>query len=143
MKYVGLLFWKDFIELKASLKEKKDYKGFISSLLLVLIVYGVFIFVFNAFAQMYTQTDFGDVANRVYRVKELFTLVFTAIFIVNVIVGVKRLTGQLMDSRNNNIWASRLWTSVLSMLETNRGNSASICLRFSLITLPTFLYSLK
>ena len=104
MKYVGLLFWKDFIELKASLKEKKDYKGFISSLLLVLIVYGVFIFVFNAFAQMYTQTDFGDVANRVYRVKELFTLGFTAIFIVNVIVGVKRLTGQLMDSRNNNIW---------------------------------------
>lgn len=104
MKYVGLLFWKDFIELKASLKEKKDYKGFISSFLLVLIVYGVFIFVFNAFAQMYTQTDFGDITNRVYRVKELFTLGFTAIFIVNVIVGVKRLTGQLMDSRNNNIW---------------------------------------
>ena len=104
MKYVGLLFWKDFIELKASLKEKKDYRGFISSFLLVLIVYGVFIFVFNAFAQMYTQTDFGDIANRAYRVKELFTLGFTAIFIVNVIVGVKRLTGQLMDSRNNNIW---------------------------------------
>jgi ABC-2 type transport system permease protein len=104
MKYVGLLFWKDFIELRASLKEKKDYRGFISSFLLVLIVYGVFIFVFNAFAQMYTQTDFGDIANRAYRVKELFTLGFTAIFIVNVIVGVKRLTGQLMDSRNNNIW---------------------------------------
>ncbi len=104
MKHVGLLFQKDYIEFKASLKERKDIKGLISSFLLVVLVYGVFIFVFNNFAHIYTQTDFGNIAARGDRIQELFTLGFTVIFIVNVIVGVKRLTSQLMDSKNNNIW---------------------------------------
>ena len=104
MKQVGLLFQKDYIEFKSSLKERKDFKGIISSFLLVVLVYGVFIFVFNNFASIYTQTDFGNIAARGDRIKELFTLGFTVIFLVNVIVGVKRLTSQLMDSKNNNIW---------------------------------------
>jgi len=103
MQFVKLLFKRDFKEAFSSVKQKKDLIGLISSLLLIAVVYGVFVFVFNGFVKMYIKTNFGNPLNSASRVKELFTVCFGLVFIVNVIVGVKKIYNVLMDAKDNDV----------------------------------------
>lgn len=103
MKLIKLLFKRDLMENVSSLKKKTDIIGLFSSMLLILLVYGVFIYVFNNFAKMYIATDFGNSLLSVERVKEIFTIAFTLVFVVNVIVGVKKMYNVLTDVKDNDV----------------------------------------
>jgi ABC-2 type transport system permease protein len=103
MQHIKLLLKKDTIENVSSLKIKKDILGILTSLLLVVIIYGVFIYVFNNFAKLYVETDFGNVLEQATRVKELLTISFGAVFIVNVIVGVKKMYTVLTKGKEDDI----------------------------------------
>lgn len=74
-----------------------------SSFLLLLIIYVSFIYVFDYLSEMYINTNFGDVSNSIFRVKELLTICFSLVFIVNVIVGVKKTYGILVRSKDNDV----------------------------------------
>lgn len=103
MQYIKLLFKRDFIESISSYKQKKDILGIISSFFLLSAIYGVFIYVFSHFAQIYIATDFGNVLLRNQRVEELFTICFGAIFIINVVVGIKKLIFVLNSTKDSDI----------------------------------------
>ena len=63
MRNIRLLFKKDIIEFLSSFKQGKikDVLGMISTLGIVGIVYGFFVYVFGSFAKTYVMTDFGDI----------------------------------------------------------------------------------
>lgn len=103
MQHIKLLLKKDAIENVSSLKVKKDILGILTSLLLIIAIYGVFIYVFNSFAKLYIGTDFGNVLNQAARVKELLTLAFGVVFVVNVIVGVKKMHNVLTNGKEEDI----------------------------------------
>ena len=104
MSYIKLLFKKDIIEGVSSFKKgKKDILGVISSLLLLTVLYSVFIFVFNHFAKMYVGTDFGNELARESRVMEILTMGFGIIFVVNVILGVRKIYNILVNGKDNDV----------------------------------------
>lgn len=103
MQYIKLLLKKDIIENISSLKIKKDLLGILTSILLVIAIYGVFIYVFANFASIYIKTDFGNALNQNLRVKELLILAFGCIFIVNVIVGIKKMNNLLTNGKEEDI----------------------------------------
>lgn len=103
MQHIKLLLKKDTIENVSSFKVKKDILGILTSLLLIVVIYGVFIYVFNNFAKLYVETDFGDVLAQASRVKELLTISFGAVFIVNVVVGVKKMYTVLTKGKEDDI----------------------------------------
>lgn len=103
MQYIKLLFKKDTIENVSSLKVKKDILGVITSLLLITLVYGVFIYVFKNFAKIYVGTDFGNSLNQTYRIEELLTVSFCAVFVVNVVVGVRKINTMLTNGKEDDI----------------------------------------
>ena len=82
MNKLKLLFKKDINEYVAtSFKEKgkqRDWLGYVSSVLLVAFIYGVFIYVFYSFAKMHLSNVYDNVeADRVNRVGELLTFCFS------------------------------------------------------------------
>lgn len=103
MRLVKLLFKRDILEEVSSLKKKADIIGMISSLLLILVVYAVFIYVFRNFANMYMNTVFGDYGLVIERIKEIFTISFSIVFIINVIVGIKKMYNVLTDVKDNDV----------------------------------------
>lgn len=103
MQHIKLLFKRDIIENLSSFKNKKDIIGFLSSCFLLLVIYGAFIYVFTHFAKMYISTDFGDVSARDTRVFEMLTICFGLIFLVNVIVGVKKMYSVLTNASDNSV----------------------------------------
>lgn len=103
MQSIKLLFKKDAIENSSSLKVKKDILGIITSMLLIVCVYGVFIYVFNNFAKIYIGTNFGNELNAIYRIEELLTVSFGVVFLVNVFVGVKKIHTMLTNGKEDDI----------------------------------------
>ena len=103
MQHIKLLFKRDFVEVFSSLKKKKDILGIFSSFILLMVIYGVFIYVFSNFAKMYMLTDFGDALARAYRLKELLTICFSVIFVINVIVGVKKISTVLSSTKDSDV----------------------------------------
>ena len=104
MKKIYLLFKKDFIESLASFRvEKKDILGFISSSVLMALIYGVFIFVFNNFAKMYIETDFQNPILRNARVEEILIIGIMLVFVVNVILGVRKIHSVISNNKDNDV----------------------------------------
>ena len=103
MDIIKLLFKRDINESFSSFKGKKDVVGIFSSLFLLTVIYGVFIFVFSHFAKIYVGTDFGVELARLDRVREFFILAFLVVFLINVIVGVRRFCTVLTDIKDNDI----------------------------------------
>lgn len=104
MQYIKLLFKKDKIENISSLKVKKDILGVLTSLLLIVSIYGVFIYVFNNLAKIYIGTDFGDYSNQIERVKELLTISFGVVILVNIVVGIKKISTMITNGKEDNIF---------------------------------------
>lgn len=105
MRNIKLLFKKDWIEFVSAFKQGKvkDVIGMFSSLCIVGIVYGFFVYVFGSFAKSYVATDFGNVILQKDRIIELMTLGFTLILFVNVLMGVKKIYGLLVDGKDNDV----------------------------------------
>jgi hypothetical protein len=103
MKKLLLLFKKDAIDKKLAFrrdKQNRDIIGHISSLILLTIIYGVFVYVFRAFAAMYLNTTFTDPTAGRDRVYELITFVYCIVFAINVCVGVKKIYGSISESKD-------------------------------------------
>ena len=104
MNNVILLFKKDFAERFSSTfhkeKGRKDVFGILSTFLLLALLYGTFIFVYYRFAKMYVSTTF-EVANAAHdRAYELLTMIYGAVFLINVAVGAKNIHSALSESRD-------------------------------------------
>jgi len=63
----------------------------------------VFVYVFSSFAKVYLGTDFGDATSRVNRLTEFFTVCFGIVFIVNVIVGVKKMYNVFTNAKDTDV----------------------------------------
>ena len=97
MQLIKSLFKRDIKEFFTSFK-KGDILSFLSSFFLLAIIYGTFVFVFNYLSEMYVGTNFGDLANGLKRTTELLTIGFSLVFIVNVIMGVKKVYSVLVSA---------------------------------------------
>ncbi len=103
---VLLLFKKDFIERMSTFRQKgirKDSVGFISSFVLLAIVYGVFIYVFAEFAGLYMGLTFGNPTAAYDRAYEMTTVVFGAVFLINIIVGVTKIYAAISKSEDSDV----------------------------------------
>ena len=104
MENVRLLFKKDFAERFSSTfrreKGKSNVFGGISTFLLLAILYGTFVFVFYRFAKMYLSMTFEIPLAEKSRAYELLTLIYGAVMIVNVLVGIKNIYSALSDSKD-------------------------------------------
>lgn len=110
MRSIILLLKRDFIEFSSSFRykdRKGDIFGAISTLILSAVIFGVFIYVFNAFAKMYVGIDFGVKADAYLRVKELLILACTAVFVVDVVVGVVSSYKAISDGKDINVLVYR------------------------------------
>ena len=58
---------------------------------------------FDYISEMYVNTNFGDVANSASRTTELLTLCFSLVFIVNVVMGVKKIYSVLVNAKDNDV----------------------------------------
>ena len=102
MQLIKSLFKRDIKEFFTSFK-KGDVLSFLSSFFLLAIIYGSFVFVFDYISEMYINTNFGDVANSASRTTELLTLCFSLVFIVNVVMGVKKVYSVLVNAKDNDV----------------------------------------
>ena len=102
MNQTYLLFKKDFTEKYASLfrKKKKDIIGYLMTLMLILIIYGTFIYVYDKFSEMYLNQIFDDQSNKIKRLFELSTMTYAGVIVFNVIIGVKQIYKTIMSTKN-------------------------------------------
>lgn len=101
MSKLLLLFQKDAsskLKLFKQNKQQRDIGGLLSSVVLLCIIYGVFIYVFKAFAEMYLGSTFTDPSAGADRVYELLTFVYCAVFLINVLVGVRKIYNSLVEN---------------------------------------------
>lgn len=104
MKNVALLFKKDFTERFSSTfrreKGRNDIFGILSTFLLLAVLYGTFVFVFFRFAKTYISTTFEDASQVAERAYELLTMIYGAVFVINVAVGAKNIHSALSESKD-------------------------------------------
>lgn len=104
MENVKLLFKKDFAERFSSTfkrqKGKSNVFGGIATFLLLAILYGTFIFVFYRFAKMYLSMTFETASAVKSRAYELLTMIYGAVIVVNVLVGIKNIYTALSESKD-------------------------------------------
>lgn len=102
MNPIYLLFKKDFTEKYSSLfrKKKKDIIGYLMTLMLILIIYGTFIYVYYKFSKMYLNQIFDDESNKIKRLFELSTMTYVGIIVLNVVIGVKQIYQTMMSAKN-------------------------------------------
>ncbi len=110
MRSIILLLKKDFIEFTSSFRYKDkrgDVFNALSTLILSAVIFGVFIYVFNAFAKMYAGVTFGIKENAYLRVKELLILACSAVFAIDIVVGVNSAYRAISDGKDINVLVYR------------------------------------
>lgn len=102
MNKVLILFKKDFTERFLSIfkRNKKDILGYISTILLILILYGTFIYVYYKFTKMYITKTFDDPSNEIRRLFEILTITYGGIIVINVLLGVKKIYTTTMSTKD-------------------------------------------
>lgn len=107
---VFLLFKKDAIERGSWFRRKdakKDFLGLVSSVLLLLVIFSTVIYVFASFCRMYVGFTFEQPSQRELRVAELLTAVFAFVFILNLVVGVRKIHSSICDSKDVDVLISQ------------------------------------
>lgn len=107
MKTILLLLKKDKTEFLSSYrgdKQKKDIFGVISSVLIIALLYGTFIFVFNNFASSYLKNTFADASAGVKRLRELMTIVYAASVLVGIIIALRNMYSALETSEDFKVY---------------------------------------
>lgn len=111
-----LLFKKDLAEQVSLFKQRgvrKDIVGAISSMLLLALVYGTFIYVFAEIAKIYVDLTFADQSASFSRVWELTTVVYAVVFVVNIIVGVTKIYSSIATDKDIDVLICQpisMWT---------------------------------
>ena len=101
-----LLFKKDLAEQTSMFRQRgvrKDIVGAISSLVLLALVYGTFIYVFAEIAKIYVDLTFADANATHNRVWELTTVVYAVVFVINIIVGVTKIHSSFANDKDGNV----------------------------------------
>ncbi len=83
-------------------KQQRDVFGLISTLVLLAVLYGTFVYVFYRFAKMYLGTTFDESPAEMgpKRVYELMTLVYGVVILLNTLVGVKKIYSALVGGQD-------------------------------------------
>ncbi len=92
---------------------RKDIVGTISSLLLLALVYGAFIYVFAEIAKIYVDLTFADVSSSHNRVLELTTIVYAIVFVINIVVGVTKIHSSIASDKDGDVLICQpisMWT---------------------------------
>lgn len=92
---------------------RKDIVGTISSMLLLALVYGTFIYVFAEIAKIYVDLTFTDQSASFSRVLELTTVVYTVVFVINIIVGVTKIYSSIATDKDSDVLICQpisMWT---------------------------------
>ena len=111
-----LLFKKDFTERMSQFKQRgirKDIVGTISSLVLLALVYGTFIYVFAEMAKIYVELTFADTSAAHNRVLELTTVVYAIVFIINIVVGMTKIHSSIAGDKDVDVLICQpisMWT---------------------------------
>lgn len=103
MKTVLLLLKKDrqiFLSENFNGKRRHDVFGALSTIILLALLYGTFIYVFYHFARFYMSATFEVQGAERARAFELTTFVYAAMLLINIFVGVKQIYSALVSSND-------------------------------------------
>lgn len=106
MKNIGYLFKKDFLSFGSAFRKKNKKYGTLnalSGLLLTGIIFATFVFVFKEFASMYASCVFGDASAEYSRVRELLVIAYSAVFLIDIVVGVKSIYDAISSSKDMDV----------------------------------------
>ena len=102
MFQVFLLFKKDFTEKYSNLfrKNKSDIISYITTLLLMTVLYGTFIYVYYRFGKMYLNQIFDNPMNMELRLFELMTFTYSGIILLNILLGIRQIYKTMMSVKD-------------------------------------------
>lgn len=103
MKTVLLLLKKDrqiFLSENFNGKRRHDVFGALSTIILLALLYGTFVYVFYHFARFYMSATFEVQGAERARAFELTTFVYAAMLLINIFVGVKQIYSALVSSND-------------------------------------------
>lgn len=103
MKTVLLLLKKDrqiFLSENFNGNRRHDVFGALSTIILLALLYGTFIYVFYHFARFYMSATFEVQGAERARAFELTTFVYAAMLLINIFVGVKQIYSALVSSND-------------------------------------------
>lgn len=103
MKTVLLLLKKDrqiFLSENFNGKRRHDVFGALSTIILLALLYGTFIYVFYHFARFYMSATFEVQGAERARAFELTTFVYAAMLLINIFVGIKQIYSALVSSND-------------------------------------------
>lgn len=102
MSQVFLLFKKDFAEKYSNLfrKNKSDIISYITTLLLMTVLYGTFIYVYYRFGKMYLNQIFDNPMNMELRLFELMTFTYSGIILLNILLGIRQIYKTMMSVKD-------------------------------------------
>lgn len=102
MSQVFLLFKKDFTEKYSNLfrKNKSDIISYITTLLLMTVLYGTFIYVYYRFGKMYLNQIFDNPMNMELRLFELMTFTYSGIILLNILLGIRQIYKTMMSVKD-------------------------------------------
>lgn len=101
MRVIGVLLKKDLTERFSNFKgKKKDIGGLLLSLVLTLLLVGVFVAVLSFFAKTYVSVKIGYFSNEKERLYEVLTLFYSLLFLLLILVGIAKLNKNLIEVSN-------------------------------------------
>ncbi|MCI5791541.1 MAG: hypothetical protein MR239_06630 [Clostridiales bacterium] len=106
MKNVVCLFKKDFLIFTSSFKKKNAKYGVsnaLSGFVLTAIIFAAFVYVFKNFADNYVGLVFGETGAEILRVNELLIIAFEAVFLIDIIVGIKSIYGAVSSNKDMDV----------------------------------------
>lgn len=140
MKTILLLFKKDRTEFLSSYrgdKQKRDVFGVISSVFIIALLYGTFIYVFNNFASSYLKKTFGDPSAQTTRLRELMTMVYFVSVAVGIIIALKNLYSALETSEDFKVFMCQPIPTGMVLIYKLIKTYVSAVISSAVILLPT------
>lgn len=106
MRHIKNLFKKEMFEFAYSFRKKNKKFGIlntVSGLVLTAVIFGAFIYVFKSFASMYFGSIFGEPSNEILRIEEILTIAYMAVFLADIVVGVRSIYNALSSSKDMDV----------------------------------------
>lgn len=106
MRHIKNLFKKEMFEFAYSFRKKNKKFGIlntVSGLVLTAVILGAFIYFFKSFASMYFGSIFGEPSNEILRIEEILTIAYMAVFLADIVVGVRSIYNALSSSKDMDV----------------------------------------
>ena len=110
MRTLFVLLKKDFLCAISAFRQKgrrRDLAGWISTTVLMLGIFAVFIYFYDKFAQNYRTIVFGSPAAEADRVYELITYAIGAVLLLQIVIGVRKIYLSLTDVSDYHVLISQ------------------------------------